>query len=194
MASETSSLEAGASEPVTSDSDSLLAHAAKDAQSITADWVRPQELIEGVAVKEPKNVCKASGDVLCEVFRADWALDSGTIDQVFQSTLLPGSITAWPAHRLTTDRLFVTSGLIQIVLYDDRPDSATRGLLNVFRYGTARPGLVVIPPGIWHGVQNISDTPALLLNLVDKAYQYDDPDHWRLPVDTDRIPYTFERR
>jgi len=176
------------------EADSLLAHATKDGQSITVDWVHPQELIDGVALKEPKNVCKASGDVLCEIFRADWALDSGTVDQVFQSTLLPGSITAWHAHRLTTDRLFVSSGLIQIVLYDDRSDSATRGLLNVFRYGTARPGLVVIPPGIWHGVQNISDMPALLLNLVDKAYQYDDPDHWRLPPDTDRIPYSFKRR
>ena len=177
-----------------SDSDSLLAHATKDRQSITSDWVRPQKLIDGVAVKEPKNVCKASGDVLREVFRSDWALDGGTVDQVFQSLLLPGSITAWHAHRLTTDRLFVSSGLIQLVLYDDRADSATRGLLNVFRYGTARPGLVVIPSEIWHGVQNISDKPSLLLNLVDQAYQYDDPDHWRLPADTERIPYTFERR
>jgi dTDP-4-dehydrorhamnose 3,5-epimerase len=52
--------------------------------------------------------------------------------------------------------------------------------------------LLIIPPGVFHGVQNISSQPAVLLNLVDKAYQYEAPDHWRLPLDTDKIPYRFE--
>jgi hypothetical protein len=30
-----------------------------------------------------------------------------------------------------------------------------------------------------------------VLNLTDHAYTYDSPDHWRLPVDTRRIPYRF---
>lgn len=34
---------------------------------------------------------------------------------------------------------------------------------------------------------------AVLLNLADQAYRYEDPDHWRLPVNTDKIPYQFER-
>ena len=48
---------------------------------------------------------------------------------------------------------------------------------------------VTIPPGVWHGVVALGPETALLLNLVDKAYAYDAPDHWRLPPDTDQIPY-----
>jgi len=34
-------------------------------------------------------------------------------------------------------------------------------------------------------------TPSILVNLVDAAYSYDDPDHWRLPPDTPEIPYSL---
>ena len=166
--------------------------AEKDGQSITSSWEPARELIEGVRVREVRNVVRADGGVLCEVFRRDWMLDDGAVDQVFQSLLDPGTISAWHAHRVTTDRLFVSSGVFQIVLYDARQNSRTPGRINEFRFGTIRPALVIIPPGVFHGVRNISRMPAILLNLVDKAYQYEDPDHWRLPLDTDKIPYRFQ--
>jgi dTDP-4-dehydrorhamnose 3,5-epimerase len=49
----------------------------------------------------------------------------------------------------------------------------------------------VIPSGVWHGVQNLQATESRVLNLVDVAYEYEDPDHWRLPADTAEIPYSF---
>ncbi len=165
----------------------------KDAASITADWNARQDPIAGVGVREVKNVIKSSGDVLCEVFRRDWLLDEGVVDQVFQSVVNPGSVSAWHVHRHTTDRLFVSQGMMRIVLYDARPDSPSHERINEYRFGAVRPALLTIPPGVWHGVQNISNAPALLLNLVDRAYCYEDPDHWRLPADTDQIPYRFER-
>jgi dTDP-4-dehydrorhamnose 3,5-epimerase len=55
--------------------------------------------------------------------------------------------------------------------------------------GPLRPSLVIIPPGVWHGVVSLGPETALLLNLVDKAYAYDAPDHRRLPPDTEHIPY-----
>ena len=84
----------------------MIEGATKDKQSITADWVFTQELIDGVRVREVKNVPVMYG-VLTEVFRRDWALEEGTVDQVFQVTLFPGAVLAWHAHQLTTDRLFV---------------------------------------------------------------------------------------
>jgi dTDP-4-dehydrorhamnose 3,5-epimerase len=75
------------------------------------------------------------------------------------------------------------------VLYDARRDSSTGGLTNEFRFGERRPGLVVIPPGVWHGLRNLQSAPSVVVNLVDRAYAYDAPDHWRLPPDTPEIPY-----
>ena len=166
--------------------------AQQDRQSVTSDWNCVQDVIDGVRVREVKNVVKARGDVLCEVFRRDWMLDDGDVDQVFQSLMNPGSISAWHVHHRTSDRLFASGGLFRIVLFDARPNSSTHGRINEFRFGALRPALLIIPPGVFHGVQNISNQPAVLLNLVDKAYQYEDPDHWRLPLDTDKIPYRFE--
>lgn len=160
-------------------------------QSVTSDWQNvEQKHIAGVVVREVRAVGTGYG-VLTEVFRRDWELDDGPVDQIFQSLLEPGAVSAWHAHAHTCDRLFVASGRLDLVLYDARRDSPTHGELNRFRFGVFRPALLVIPPGVWHGVHNGSAEPALLLNAVDRAYRYEGPDHWRLPPDSDAIPHRF---
>jgi dTDP-4-dehydrorhamnose 3,5-epimerase len=148
------------------------------------------ELIDGVEKFEPKNVLVRGGH-LTEVYRDDWPITHGAIQQIFQRTLLPGAVSAWHSHGHTTDRLFALSGQLRIVLYDARPDSPTHGRINQFIYGSLRPGLVLVPPGVWHGVQNIGNEPGALLNFVDHPYRYQDPDHWRLPQDTPQIPFQW---
>lgn len=163
----------------------------KDAQSITRDWQpTDQRSIEGVRVRESRNVIKGNGH-LTEMYRRDWLDEDAAIDQVFQVTLHPGGLSAWHAHGATIDRLFAVTGSLLIVLYDARQDSPTHRLINEFRCGLARPTLILVPPGVWHGVHNIGPEPAILVNMVDRAYRYEDPDHWRLPADTGEIPYRF---
>ena len=111
--------------------------------------------------------------------------------QVFQVVLEPAAISAWHVHQRATDRLFANHGQLKIVLFDARAGSATERRINVFRCGTGRPMLIVVPPGVWHGVQNVGASPASLLNLPDRAYAYEAPDHWRLPADTAQVPYSF---
>jgi dTDP-4-dehydrorhamnose 3,5-epimerase len=164
---------------------------ARDARSITRDWqLVAQTLIDGVVVHEVKNVPTSYG-YLTEIYRSDWPLDGGVADQVFQSILEAGGISAWHAHGRTTDRLFVTQGRMRVVLFDARSASPTSGAINVFVFGTVRPALIVIPPRVWHGVENLAATPSVLVNIVDRAYRYDQPDHYRLPLDSDAIPYRF---
>lgn len=171
--------------------DHLLPGATKDRQSITADWQPTgRDLIDGVRVHEVRNVIKGNG-TLTEIFRTDWGMGVEPVDQVFQVSLVPGGISAWHTHEVTTDRLFVNAGAARIVLYDARAGSATYGVVNEFRIGAPRPTMVLVPPGVWHGVQCISPEPCLLLNLVDRAYRYEDPDHWRLPEDSPEIPFRF---
>ena len=167
-----------------------LPGAARDAQSITADWQPLQPLIDGVVVREVRNVIKDNG-YLTEVWREDWKLDACNVAQVFQVVLEPAAISAWHVHQRATDRLFANHGQLKIVLFDARAGSATERRINVFRCGTGRPMLIVVPPGVWHGVQNVGASPASLLNLPDRAYAYEAPDHWRLPADTAQVPYSF---
>ena len=57
-----------------------------------------------------------------------------------------------------------------------------------------RPTFLVIPPGVWHGVQNLGTGDVILLNLPTRGYVYEDPDHYRLPYNTDQIPYSWTAR
>jgi len=163
----------------------------KDTQSITSDWLPNIELIDGVEIREVKNVAKETG-YLVEMFRGDWGFYNNKIDQVFQVALFPGTKSGWHVHQITTDRLFVNYGLVKIVLFDARTDSKTYGKINELRFGTIRPAMVIVPPGVWHAVENLYEGTSLLINIVDYAYNYENPDHFRLPIDTDLIPYKFK--
>ncbi|QNN59463.1 dTDP-4-dehydrorhamnose 3,5-epimerase family protein [Diaphorobacter ruginosibacter] len=166
----------------------------KDRQTTYANWdLAPGPGIDGVLVKQITNVLTDDG-TLTEIYRQDWKLDNLPVEQVFQKIISPGGISAWHAHRKATDRLFCGYGRIKVVLYDARRQSPTVGQLSVHRLALERPALLVVPPGVWHGVQAVSDTPAIVVNAVDIAYSYEDPDHWRLPSDAAEIPFRFTHR
>ena len=129
--------------------------------------------------------------VITEVFRPEWDPTGLPVVHIYQSRLYPGALGAWSCHAQNTDRLFVNQGNIKVVLYDARDESKTSGTLNEFHPGDARPCLIVIPPGVWHGLQNLGTQEALILNMPTNPYKYEDPDHYRLPYDTPKIPYTW---
>jgi dTDP-4-dehydrorhamnose 3,5-epimerase len=81
-----------------------------------------------------------------------------------------------------------------VVLYDNRPDSATYGLVNeIYRTELDRT-VMVIPRNVFHAHENVGTTDALFVSMPTRAYQHDDPDVHRLPLDTDLIPYRFVER
>jgi len=166
----------------------------KDGQSITRDWdLTTQQKITGVQVREVRNVIKSNG-ILTELYRKDWQLDNLPVEQVFQVILNPAGLSAWHAHEFTTDRLFASTGTLMIVLYDARQNSPNYRQINEIRCGLARPTLVTVPPGVWHGICNIGHEPAVLINMVDQAYEYENPDHWRIPADSPEVPYVFNHQ
>lgn len=170
-------------------SDWLLDGAQRDAQSVTADWMPfGDDLIDGVVVRESKTVMRGRG-ALVELWRSDWSLDGGVVDQVFQNELEPGSVSAWHAHAHTTDRLIIHRGQLTLVLYDGRVGSRTHGRVHELHLADRRPTLVVVPPKVWHGVVNRTGTTGALINMTDHAYSYESPDHWRIPADSEAIPY-----
>ena len=78
-----------------------------------------------------------------------------------------------------------------MVLYDARVDSDTHDTLVEYRLGERRPAVISIPPGVYHGVRNIGSAPAILINAVDTAYDYESPDHYRVAADSPEIPYRW---
>jgi dTDP-4-dehydrorhamnose 3,5-epimerase len=162
----------------------------KDAAHINKDWVVDRTLIEGVKTREVRNIVTANGTTT-EVYRPDWGIVEGQVQQAIHVSLRAGTISAWHQHRSRWDFIMVVGGHMRVVLYDPREDSRTHGQVDVFHLSNSRPTLLAVPPWIWHGVQNLSHEPSQFVNLFDKPYDYEDPDEWRLPPDTSEIPYSF---
>ena len=162
----------------------------KDAQTTDASWALQPSPIRGVVFRESKNVV-TQNSVLRECYRKDWALGGREIKHIIAITGWPGKVLGWHRHIIQTDHVFPVKGTFKAVLFDDRDDSPTRGELHVTQLSDLRPGVLVIPPGIWHAFENMTMEPATLLNYFDREYQYDDPDEYKLPLDTPHIPYSF---
>ncbi len=164
--------------------------ARKDRAQVGANWEATDELIDGVVVHEVRNVVTRNG-VTSEVLRGSWGVTSGEIVHAIHVSFRAGALSAWHMHREKTDHLFVTSGQMKAVLYDDRAGSPTRGRINELFLSLERPRLVVIPPAVFHGLQALGG-PVTFVNYFDREYEYDNPDEFRLPPDAAEIPYRFE--
>jgi dTDP-4-dehydrorhamnose 3,5-epimerase len=150
--------------------------------------------IEGVRYRLARPVSHHHGH-LTEAFRADWGLTDAPVVQVTLTTTFPGQIRGWGIHRFTIDRLFAATGSLCIVCYDGRRASSTFGCVNEFMLGERNQGLVVIPPGIYHGWKNIGADEAAIVSMPSELYDHDGPDRWELPWDSDAarrmIPYRW---
>jgi dTDP-4-dehydrorhamnose 3,5-epimerase len=168
----------------------MIEGALKDGPLNTADWQIFREPIAGVHVREVLHVPRDHG-IITEIYRPEWDPTGLPVVHAYQSRLFPGAIGAWSCHAVNIDRLFVNQSLVKVVLYDARKDSPTYGRINEFHIGDPRPTFMVLPPGVWHGLQNLGPIDALVINFPSNAYDYEDPDHYRLPLDTDAIPYRW---
>ncbi len=143
-------------------------------QSVTPDGKPTSTLIDGVRLRPAVTHPDERGTVT-EVFDPRWALDEAPLVYVYQVTIRPGQNKGWVMHERQADRIFFSIGAIKVVLYDDREDSPTRGMLNELVLGEEKRALLRIPPGIWHLLANVGDKDALFVNCPTRAYHHDEP-------------------
>jgi dTDP-4-dehydrorhamnose 3,5-epimerase len=84
--------------------------------------------------------------------------------EIYFSTIYPGAIKGWHKHREMTLNYAVPFGRVKLVIYDDRAESATRGMIQEVFLGPDNYSLVQIPPGLWNGFKGMSRPTALLAN------------------------------
>jgi dTDP-4-dehydrorhamnose 3,5-epimerase len=150
--------------------------------------------IEGVDFRPTRPVPHEDGHVT-EIARASWQELIDPIVQVHLTTTFSGRVRAWGLHQVSTDRLFVVSGLVKIVIFDGRQKSPTYGRVNEFTVSEKNPGLLIIPPNLYHGWKNIGIDEATIINMPTKMYNYEAPDALDLPWDSEAagriIPYQW---
>ncbi|MBD3211389.1 MAG: dTDP-4-dehydrorhamnose 3,5-epimerase [Candidatus Lokiarchaeota archaeon] len=146
--------------------------------------------IEGVKIKNLTPILDERG-YLQECFRSDWSMFE-KFGQAYITVAFPGVVKAWHSHKKQTDNMVCILGNAKLVLYDGRENSTTKGIINEIFFGEKNPQLISIPPGIWHGFKAIAGKKMMVLNCPTELYNYEAPDEYRLPYDTDKIDYDWE--
>jgi dTDP-4-dehydrorhamnose 3,5-epimerase len=169
----------------------MLPQAVKASQTVTAegDLILP-ELIDGVRVKEVRSVVARNG-VVTEAWRAEWLGAETRPNHVVYCTLAAQGVSNWHCHQHQNDLLMVVRGLVQVSMYDPRPESPTRGMLNRLAVSGVRPTLFYIPANVWHALKNLAGDEAAYLTMNSAAFDYANPDDWKLPPGDPALPPPF---
>ncbi|MDD2680669.1 MAG: dTDP-4-dehydrorhamnose 3,5-epimerase family protein [Patescibacteria group bacterium] len=126
-------------------------------------------MIEGVIIKELKKFSDDRG-WLTEIYRRDEVDLSPAMSYV--SLTLPGVARGPHEHVYQSDFfIFIGPGTFRLHLWDRRVGSKTKGEKIEIEVGIDNPCTVLVPPGVVHGYQCISDEPALSINFPDKLYK-----------------------
>lgn len=114
-------------------------------------------------------------------------LDEG---QVNVSTQHPGVVKAWHRHASQTDFWIVLSGHLKVGVWREDDNTAWATVT-----GDRRPGVVIIPPPLWHGAATVGPDPATLLYYVSEVYDPENPDEdRRAPGSVAGFPWHVEHR
>ncbi|KAF0135310.1 MAG: spsL [Candidatus Saganbacteria bacterium] len=114
--------------------------------------------------------------------------------QVYIATCYKGVVKAWHLHEIQTDYFYVPFGTTKIGLYDDRPNSKTKGKYQVEILGEkGEDALLIIPPFVWHGQMAISAFSGVI-NIPTELYNKAKPDEFRKSVDEFEDIWTVKSR
>lgn len=149
-------------------------------------------MIQGVRTKRLRVIPDERGRVM-EILRSDDDLFL-KFGQVYMTTTYPQVVKAWHYHKIQSDNIVAISWMIKLVLYDSRENSPTKGEINEFYIGVHNPMLVQVPKGVYHGWKCISEEEAIIINIPTEAYNYTQPDEFRLHPHGKEVPYDWSRK
>ncbi|MCL6479887.1 MAG: dTDP-4-dehydrorhamnose 3,5-epimerase family protein [Peptococcaceae bacterium] len=97
-------------------------------------------------------------------------------------------------HEHQDDLWFFPVGNAQVVLYDLREDSPTRGETNVFYMGEDNPILFVILRMVAHGYRVLGNEPAIIIYFTTMSYNREKPDEKRIAWDDPAIGFDCQEQ
>ena len=143
--------------------------------------------IDGVKTRSTPNHVDHRGSVF-EMFEGDLGFLETPVVYAYQFSVRPHQMKGWGLHERKVDRYTIISGETLLFLWDDRPDSRTRGVVQKVVMGDRGVRQVIIPIGVWHLSVNLGDVEAHLVNFPTDVYHHDAPDRLLLPWDSPEVP------
>jgi len=167
-----------------------LEAAKRDGQMLTPQGHPVERLTEGVSIRPVTTHADPRGSVF-ELYDPRWNWHPDALVFAYCFSIRPGFVKGWSLHREHEDRYVIVKGEMNLVLFDPRPESSTYGEVCRIVLSESGRALVNVPKNVWHADQNIGTSDAVVVNFPTLPYEHANPDKYRLPLNTDLIPYSF---
>lgn len=148
-------------------------------------------MIKDVKIKALKPIADERGRLMEMLRKDDEVFEQ--FGQIYMTTVYPGVVKGWHYHKKQTDHFVCVSGMLKVVLYDNRDDSPTKGEVNEFFLGEHNPILLKIPTHVLHGMKGVGTKEAVLINVPTEMYDHNDPDEFRIHPHDNDIPYDWNQ-
>lgn len=162
---------------------------------ITLENKNKVKLVKDVLIHPLKINQDESGGILVETLRKDWKDIYGKgreFSMQYYSVTDSGIArdeSVWHQHpTYQEDRFLVVQGSIVTAIADQRKDSPTKGLLNLFYMQAYKnPYVLLIPKGTLHSFLVVSKEPAILLNFPTGLYNLQE--EGRIPHEVAKVKF-----
>lgn len=143
-------------------------------------------MIQGVQVIPLKRIPDERGTIMHMLRSTDPHFQQ--FGEIYFSTIYNGIIKGWHLHREMTLNYACIFGRIKLVIFDERPESPTKGELMEIFLGPDNYSLVIIPPDVWNGFKGMNDPFAIVANCCTHPHDPSrsrriDPVHNHIPYD-----------
>ena len=143
--------------------------------------------IDGICIKKLNKMPDERGFVYHMIRKDDEFFEE--FGEIYFSKVYLNVIKGWHIHKKMTLNYAVISGMIKLVLYDDRKGSSTKGnLLEIFT-GDENYLLIKIPPFVWNGFKGIGGKVSIIANCATLPHKKEEIK--RLDPFTKKIPYNW---
>lgn len=119
-------------------------------------------MINDVEIKKITKICDERGRIMHMLKSTDSNFEN--FGEIYFSTAYPGVVKGWHEHTKMTLNYSVISGMIKLVLIDNREDSSTYKQKQEIFMGEHNYVLVKIPPKIINGFKNIGTKECIVAN------------------------------
>ena len=147
-------------------------------------------MIDGVVIKALKTHEDERG-FFREIFRFSEEYNDISIGQLSHSLVNEGGIKGWHGHKVQSQWNYVVTGLIKVVLYDNRANSPTYKETMEFFVGDGHePCAYFFPPGVLHGYKCLKG-PMQIIYVTSGVYDLED--EVRIDLNSLSIREVFEK-
>lgn len=111
--------------------------------------------------------------------------------EAYFSKINEGVVKGWKYHKLAEQNFCVPFGAVKIVVYDNRPHSATQGnVQEILLDDKENYQLLSMPACLWYSFKSVSKDYSLLANIINITHSPEES--MTLPLGTTEIPYEWK--